>query len=73
MTAEYTPQNPQYPDVTVELVGQDGNAFGVIGRVRKAIQRAHGGEAAKAFSDAAFECDSYDALLMFVMRTVDIS
>lgn len=59
--------------MTVELVGQDGNVFAIVGTVAKAITRAHGGEAAKAFSDAAFECESYDQLLWFVQCTVDVT
>ena len=30
----------KYPDVTVELSGQDGNAFFIIGRTRSALKRA---------------------------------
>jgi hypothetical protein len=30
----------KYPEVEVELVGQDGNAFAVMARVSKALRRA---------------------------------
>jgi len=36
-----------YPDVTVQLTGQDGNAFNIIGLVREAIrdeERRNGGQ-----------------------------
>ena len=29
----------KFPDVTVPLVGQDGNAFAIIGRTRRALKR----------------------------------
>lgn len=31
---------PRYPDIEVQLVGQDGNAFAIMGRVREALCRA---------------------------------
>lgn len=31
---------PKYPDVTVMLTGQDGNAFAVLGRCREAALEA---------------------------------
>lgn len=68
MTNEVT-----YPDVEVDLVGQDGNAFLIIGRVRKAIKKVHGEEKAKAFFDQALDCESYDDLLRFVMSTVEVN
>jgi hypothetical protein len=62
-----------YPDVHVELSGQDGNAFVIIGRVSGAIRKAHGDEAATRFTSQASETQSYDELLQFVMRTVETS
>lgn len=31
---------PKYPNITVQLSGQDGNAFNIIGRVSAALRRA---------------------------------
>jgi hypothetical protein len=62
----------KYPDVTVELIGQDGNVFGIIGRVRRAIVAAEGNAAALEFTNAAFASDSYDEVLRLVMRTVNV-
>lgn len=31
---------PYYPEVAVELSGQDGNAFMIIGRVQRALRNA---------------------------------
>ncbi|MGN0919741.1 MAG: hypothetical protein ACI4OR_03175 [Alphaproteobacteria bacterium] len=32
---------PKYPDITVQFVGLDGNAFSILGRCRTAMKRAH--------------------------------
>jgi hypothetical protein len=32
--------NPKYPHVKVKLVGEDGNAFAILGRVRAAMRQA---------------------------------
>lgn len=31
----------RYPDISVPLVGQDGNAFSILGRCKRAAQRAN--------------------------------
>jgi hypothetical protein len=31
---------PKYPDVKVQLVGEDGNAFAIVGRVARALREA---------------------------------
>ena len=31
---------PKYPDITVELVGQDSNAFNLLGICRRAMKQA---------------------------------
>jgi hypothetical protein len=62
----------QYPDITVQLSGSDGNAFAIIGNVARAIQRAKGREAADEYRTAAMACGSYDELLVHAMRTVDV-
>lgn len=67
MTIELT-----YPDVRVALVGEDGNAFSIIGRVARAIRQAHGREAADAFTADATSAASYDELLYLVMNTVTV-
>jgi len=62
---------PKYPDIKVRLVGEDGNAFSILGRVQQAMRR--GGvpdEERKAFFEEATSGD-YDHLLMTVTRWVD--
>jgi hypothetical protein len=61
----------RFPDVEVELVGSDGNAFAVLGNVSKALRRAGHGDVVSAFMDEATAGD-YDHLLGTCMRWVDI-
>ena len=63
---------PKYPQVNVKMVGQDGNAFAIIGRVSRALRRAHIPQVeVKAF---LLECHfgNYDHLLQTVMKWVDV-
>ena len=63
---------PKFQQVTVKLVGQDGNAFNVIGLVRGAMHRAGISKAdIEAFTTEAMAGD-YDHLLATVMRTVEV-
>ena len=63
----------RYPNVTVELVGQDGNAFAILGRVRQALRRAGvSREEQDAFTAEATSGD-YNDLLATCMRWVDVS
>lgn len=55
---------PKYPDITVELVGKDGNVFNVLGICRRAMKRAHLPEAEiEAFTTEATSSD-YNHLLI---------
>lgn len=63
----------RYPKIKVKLVGTDGNAFSVMGNVRKALRK--GGvpqEEIEAFSAEAMSGD-YNNLLATCMRWVDVS
>ena len=63
---------PKYPDVTVTLVGQDGNAFAIIGRVRQALCLAGvPDEEIRGFTAEATAGD-YDHLLQTVMKWVEV-
>ena len=60
--------DPKYPNITVELSGQDGNAFAVLGAVSKALRR---GNVDKAELDAFYAeatSGNYDHLLQTTMR-----
>lgn len=63
----------KYPDVHVQLSGEDGNAFAIIGRVTKALKRAGHKDAATEFANEAMRQPSYDHLLRLAMKTVDVA
>jgi hypothetical protein len=62
---------PKFPDVTVRLTGEDGNAFFILGKVQQALRRAGHGDAAQEFYTEATSGD-YDHLLQTAMRYVDV-
>ncbi len=63
----------KYPDVEVQLTGEDGNAFFIIGRVSKALKRAGAtAEQVKEFTTDAMSGD-YDHVLQTCMKWVSIS
>ena len=60
----------KYPEIKVQLSGEDGNAFFIIGRVRKAMKRA--GVPQEEIEKYSDECTSgdYDHLLQTTMKWV---
>lgn len=63
---------PKYPNITVNLVGEDGNAFAILGRVLAAMRRAKiAREERTAFTKEATSGD-YDELLQTVQRWVEV-
>ena len=61
----------KYPNITVQLTGQDGNAFGIIGKVSGALRR--GGvpkEEIAKFTSKAMSGD-YDNVLTTCMEWVN--
>lgn len=71
MTATEWQNEPLYPDVTVKLVGEDGNAFAILGRVSRALRQAGHADAADAFREEATS-DDYNHLLRTAMRYVEV-
>ena len=62
---------PKYPDIQVQLTGNDGNAFAVLGAVSKALRRAGvPSDERAAFTREATSGD-YDHLLATAMSWVD--
>jgi hypothetical protein len=62
----------KYPEVEVQLTGQDGNAFYILGATQKAMRRAGiDQEAIAAYMEEAQSGD-YDNLLRVTMRTVTV-
>lgn len=63
---------PIHEDVEVELVGQDGNAMLIIGRVSKALKRAGYVDSAQAFAEEAMSGD-YNNVLATTQKYVTVS
>jgi len=62
----------KYPKIKVTLVGGDGNAFAILGKVMKALQCAGvAKEEINAFLKEAKSGD-YDHLLATCMKMVDV-
>ena len=69
---ELAPGEVLHPEIEVTLVGQDGNAFAIMGAVQKAMRR--GGctaEEIKAYADESMSGD-YDHLIQTAMKTVTV-
>lgn len=73
--ADITSAPPQvkYPHVSVTLVGEDGNAFAILGRVRRAMTQAGcTKDQVEAYLREATAGD-YDNLLRVTMRYVEVN
>lgn len=55
-----------------KLLGTDGNAFALIGKVDTALKKAGLHEQATEFKNKAFNCESYDALLVLIGKYVEV-
>lgn len=65
--------DPKYPEVAVEIIGQDGNAFSIIGKVKQALREAEvPREEITKFATEAMSGD-YDHLLQTVMKWVTVA
>ena len=63
--------NVKYPEIKVKMVGEDGNAFAILGRVTKALRNARVPlEERKKFQADATKTD-YTNVLQTVMRWVE--
>lgn len=63
----------KYPHIKVKLIGQDGNAFAILGAVRKALRENNvPKEEIDEFLAEAMG-GNYDELLSLVVKTVKIS
>lgn len=57
----------------VKLVGEDGNAFAIIGRVSNALKRHGRKDEASAYCRECLAAKSYAELLEITTRYVDVS
>ena len=62
---------PKYPDITVKLVGEDGNAFAILGRILHAMRRAKVSEADQQLFQKEATSGDYDNLLQTCMNWVN--
>lgn len=68
-----TNDGPKYPKVKVQLSGEDGNCFSILGRVQKALRKAGvSKEEVDLFLKEATSSD-YDHLLQTCMAWVEVS
>lgn len=63
---------PKYPNITVELIGHDGNAFTVIGRCCQAAREAGLSDSEIAAFTTAATGGDYDHLLQTAMKWFEI-
>lgn len=56
----------------INLVGQDGNVFAVIGAAKKALLRAGLNNEAKTMTERAFKAQSYHEALAVVLEYVEV-
>lgn len=64
---------PKYPDIEVQLVGEDGNAFAIMGRVASALKSA--GVSKEEIDEYYAESTSgdYDNLLRTAVKWVSVA
>lgn len=64
---------PEVEKPFVQLTGEDGNVFSIIGRVSGALKKARQSERAKEFSFKAMSSKSYDEVLRLAMEYCDVA
>jgi hypothetical protein len=58
----------------VQLTGQDGNVFAIIGKCRNAAKEfGWRREEIAEFTNKILDCESYDAALQIVMQNFEVS
>jgi hypothetical protein len=55
-----------------KLIGEDGNVFSIIGRVRRALTAAGQEDRAREFVEKALRSTSYDAVLQLCLEYVEV-
>ncbi len=66
---EQVPRKPQKPQM--ELLGQDGNIFGIMGRASRPLKRAGQHEQADEMISRVTACGSYDEALNIISEYVE--
>ncbi len=69
-----TSQPVKFPEVHVQLSGEDGNVFSIIGRVSQALRRAGCTPSEiETFQNQVRSSQSYNEALSVVMQWVNVS
>lgn len=63
----------RYPDITVKLVGEDGNAYNILGRVSRALRRAGVSKEEQGAYLAEATSGDYNKLLRVSMSWVNVT
>ena len=63
---------PRYPEIAVELIGHDGNAFAMLGRCRQAMHEAGLPQAEVDLFMAEATAGDYNHLLQTAMRWFEV-
>lgn len=59
-------------DIRVRLVGEDGNIFAILGRVRQALRRGGHSELVNEVTAAVTSSHSYEEALARIMEYVEV-
>lgn len=62
----------KHPEITVQLVGQDGNIFNFMGIVANDLRKNGFGEEVQGFITEVTSSQSYHEALAVMMRWVDV-
>ena len=62
----------KYPNITVRLVGEDGNAFTIMGKVKEALRKGKVSQAYQALYLEEAMSGDYDNLLRVTMNWVNV-
>jgi hypothetical protein len=72
-TIDTSSSGPKHPEIEVQLIGGDGNAFAIIGAVHRAMKRAGLDRSEIEQFDEEAMAGDYDQLLATVMRWVEVA
>jgi hypothetical protein len=65
-------ENPKYPEIQVQLVGLDGNAWSIMARVSSALKKAGVSEDEVSEYLAESQSGDYDNLLRTAVKWVSV-
>lgn len=63
---------PKHPEITIKMVGKDGNAFSILARCRQAMREAGLPQSEIDAFQAEATAGDYDHLLQTCMRWFDV-